>query len=136
LNILPPQAFDTSYRIYRKVYKDCTVRFEGNSYVVAHTLVGKQVIMRVKDTTMRIFHNDRLIVTYQIPEGKGHLVQDKRFYEALRKDLEMNKRKYKSGRRTKGRAKYTISPRKPQYAMDVQVRPLFVYDQLVQEVRP
>jgi hypothetical protein len=136
LNMLPPQAFDTSYRIYRKVYKDCTVRFEGNSYVVAHTLVGKQVILRVKEKTMRIFHNDRLIVTYEIPEGKGHLVQDKRFYEALRKDREMNKRKYKSGRRIKGRAKYTISPSKPQYAMDVEVRPIFVYDQLVQEVRP
>ena len=136
LNILPPQAFDTSYRIFRKVNKDCTVRFEVNSYVVAHTLVGKQVILRVKDTSMRIFHNDRLIVTYEIPEGKGHLVQDKRFYEALRKDQQMNKRKYKSGRRTKGRAKYTISPRKAQYGMDVEVRPIFVYDQLVQEVRP
>jgi transposase len=137
LNMLPPQAFDTSYRIFRKVNKDCTVRFEANSYVVAHTLVGKQVILRVKDTTMRIFDNDRLIVTYEIPEGKGHLVQDKRFYEALRKDQQMNKRKYKSGRRRiKGRAKYTISPIKPQYAMDVEVRPLFIYDQLVQEVRP
>jgi hypothetical protein len=136
LNILPPQAFDTSFRIYRKVYKDCTVCFEGNSYVVAHTLVGKQVILRVKETTMRIFHNDRLIVTYQIPEGKGHLVQDKRFYEALRKDRKMNQRKYKGGRRIKGRAKYTISPSKPQYAMDVEVRPIFVYDQLVQEVWP
>ena len=104
--------------------------------MVAHRLVGKQVILRVKDKTMRIFDNDRLIVTYEIPEGKGHLVQDKRFYEALRKDREMNKRKYKSGRRIKGRAKYTISPSKPQYAMDVQVRPLFVYDQLVEEVRP
>lgn len=136
LNVLPPQAFDTSYRIYRKVYKDCTIRFEGNSYVVPHTLVGKQIILRVKNTTMRIFYNDSLIVTYSIPEGKGHLVQDKRFYEALRKDREMNKRKYKTGRRRKGRAKYTISPSKPQYAMDVQVRPLFIYDQLVGEVRP
>ena len=40
LNVLPHQAFDTSYRIHRKVYKDCTVRFEGNSYVVPHTLVS------------------------------------------------------------------------------------------------
>jgi hypothetical protein len=48
----------------------------------------------------------------------------------------MNKRKYKIGRRIKGRAKYTISPSKPQYAMDVQVRPLFIYDQLFEEMRP
>jgi transposase len=135
LNVLPPQAFDTSYRIYRKVYKDCTIRFEGNSYVVPHTLVGEQIILRVKDRTMRIFYNDRLVVTYDIPEGKGNLIQDKRFYEALKKDREMNRRKYRSGRRMKGRAKYTISPSKPQYAMDVEVRPLFIYDQLVEEVR-
>ena len=134
LNMLPYRPFDTSYRIYRKVYKDCTVRFEGNSYVVPHTLVGKQIILRVKDQTMRIFYNDSLVVTYDIPEGKGHLVQDKRFYEALKKDREMNRRKYRSGRRMKGRAKYTISPSKPQYAMDVEVRPIFIYDQLVGEV--
>lgn len=136
LNMLPRQAFDTSYRIYRKVYKDCTVRFEGNSYVVPHDLVGKQIILRVKDQTMRIFYNDCLVVIYDIPEGKGNLVQDKRFYEALKKDREMNRRKYKSGRRIKGRAKYTISPSQPQYAMDVQVRPLFIYDQLVEEAKP
>ncbi|MCK4646967.1 MAG: IS21 family transposase, partial [Candidatus Aminicenantes bacterium] len=28
LTMLPPNAFDTSYRVYRKVYKDCTVRFD------------------------------------------------------------------------------------------------------------
>ena len=136
LSMLPPQPFDTSYRIYRKVYKDCTVRFEGNSYVVPHTLVGQQIILRVKDKILRIFSNDYLVVTYDIPEGKGHLVQDRRFYEALKKDREMNRRKYKTGRRMKGRAKYTISPSKPQYEMDVQVRPLFIYDQLIEEVRP
>jgi len=136
LRMLPRQAFDTSYRIYRKVYKDCTVRFEGNSYVVPHTLVGKLIILRVKNKIMRVFDNHRLVVTYDIPEGKGHLIQKKRFYEALRKDREMNKRKYKSGRRIKGRARHTISPNKPIYAMDVHVRPLFIYDQLVDEVRP
>jgi transposase len=136
LDMLPLQAFDTSYRIYRKVYKDCTVRFEGNSYVVPHTLVGKRIILRVKNKTMRIFYNDRRVVTYDIPAGKGHLVQDKRFYEALKKDRAMNRRKYRNGRLMKGRAKYTISPSKPQYALDVEVRPIFIYDQLIGEVRP
>lgn len=70
----PAQPFDTSYRLYRKVYKDCTIRFEGNSYVVPHTLVGEQVILRVKDQAVRIFLNDLLVVTYEIPFGKGHLV--------------------------------------------------------------
>ena len=134
LSVLPHQAFDTSYRIHRKVYKDCTVRFEGNSYVVPHTLVGKILILRVKDTKMRIFNDDRLLVTYQIPAGKGNLIQKKKFYEALRKDRKMNKRKYSHGCLSKGRAKYTISPLKPLYEMDVEVRPLHIYDKVACEV--
>ncbi|MEE8378394.1 MAG: IS21 family transposase [Candidatus Aminicenantaceae bacterium] len=128
LNLLPPNAFDTSYRIYRKVNKDCIVRFDCNHYVVPHTLVGKELLLRVKDKDMRIFDNDSLIVTYKIPEGKGHLVQDKKFYEALRKDKEMNKRKYAHVKRSKGRAKSTISPSKPLYDMDVEVRSTHIYD--------
>jgi transposase len=131
---LPPQAFDTSYRVYRTVHKDCTVRFEANSYVVPHTLVGKRIILRVKDKTMRIFSDDVLMVSYEIPEGKGHLVQDKRFYEALKNDHEMNRRKYRHAQRLKGRAKQTISPLKPPYDMDVEIRPLAIYDHAAGEV--
>ena len=134
LNALPRQAFDTSYRVYRKVHKDCTVRFASNSYVVPHTLVGKEIILRVKDGMMRIFSDNSLIVTYEIPEGKGHLVQDKRFYEALRKDHEMNRRKYNHVKRSKGRARHTISPLKPPYDMDVEVRPMAIYDHAAGEV--
>jgi len=97
--------------------------------VVAHTLVGEKILLRVKDKAMRIFSNDSLVVTYEIPEGKGHLVQDKRFYEALKKDHEMNRRKYRFGSRKKGRAKYTIGLLKPPYDMDVEVRPIAIYDQ-------
>jgi len=135
LQALTACAFDTSWRVYRTVCKDCTVRFEGNSYVVPHTLVGKDLFLRVKEKVMRIFDDDRLIVTYEIPEGKGHLVQDTRFYESLRKDREMNQRKYGQGRRCKGRAKCTISPVKPLYDMDVEIRPSSIYDQAVGEVR-
>jgi transposase len=131
---LPPRVFDTSYRVYRKVHKDCTVRFESNSYVVPHKLVGKKIILRVKDRRMRIFSDDSLIVTYAIPEGKGHLVQDKRFYEALKKDHEMNKRKYNHARRPKGRAKHTISPLKPPYDIAVEIRPMAIYDHAAGEV--
>jgi transposase len=134
LTALPPQVFDTSYRVYRKVHKDCTVSFESNSYVVPHTLVGKKIILRVKDGTMRIFSDDSLVVTYEIPEGKGHLVQDKRFYEALKQDHEMNRLKYHHTRRPKGRAKHTISPLKPPYDMDVEIRPIAIYDHAAGEV--
>jgi len=131
LQTLPRQTFDTSYRVYRKVQKDCTVRFEGNWYVVDHTLIGKTLLLRVKDTQMRIFHDDHLLVTYIIPVGKGQLIQDPRFYAALRQDQAMNRRKYQGGKNHKGRAKLTISPLKPRYALDVAVRPVYVYDQVV-----
>ena len=134
LKDLPHQTFDTSFRVYRKVHKDCTVRFEHNSYVVPHTLVGKKIILRVKDATMRIFSDDSLIVTYEIAEGKGHLVQDKRFYEALKEDHAMNKIKYRHARRPKGRAKHTISPLTPLYDMDVEIRPIAIYDHAAGEV--
>ena len=32
LRPVPRRQFDTSYPVYRKVHKDCTVRFEGNSF--------------------------------------------------------------------------------------------------------
>jgi hypothetical protein len=102
--------------------------------VVPHTLIGKNIILRVKDRVMRIFSDDALVVTYDIPEGKGHLVQDKRFYEALKKDHDMNRRKYSHARRLKGRANHTISPLTPPYDMDVQIRPLAIYDHAAGEV--
>jgi len=131
LKPVPLRPFDTSYRVYRKVHKDCTVRFEGNSFVVPHTLVGKTIVLRVKDKSMRVFVDNRLVVTYTIPDGRGHLVQEKRFYEALRKDMAMNVRKYHHARPAKGRAKLTKSPDKPLYDMDVQIRPLSAYDHAV-----
>jgi hypothetical protein len=59
------------------------------------------------------------------------------FYSRLKNDRQMNKRKHHHGRRTKGRAKRTISPQKPPYDMDVQIRPLHIYDDFVgSEVHP
>lgn len=134
LNPLPHQSFDTSYRIYRRVYKDCTVHFEGNLYVLPHRLVGEQVILRLKDGHLRIFENNHLVVVYDVPVTKGNLVQKKRFYAALKKDQEMNRRKYNNGRKGKGRAKQTISPQAPKYDMDVEIRSILEYEQFISEV--
>jgi len=140
---LPPAACDVSERLTREVRKDCTIRVEGNSYVVEHPLVGEKVIARKREETLRIYHDDRLIVTYAMPEGKGHLVQDERFYQALLADEEMTARKYAARGPSKGRArtiKGTISPSTPRYPIDVEprerypieveTRDLSVYDQL------
>jgi transposase len=134
---LPPSLCDISERLYREVRKDCTIPVHGNRYVVEHTLVGQQVVVRVRavDKELRVFDDARLVVAYAIPEGKGHLVQDPRFYAALIADKEMQKRKFAScgsGFRPKGRA--TLSPSKPTYPIDVQRRSLTDYTQFGGEV--
>jgi transposase len=133
LRPLPKQTLDTSYKVFRKVHKDCTVCFEGNRYVVPHHLVGHQIILRVKEKILRVFDNECLVVTYAIPDGKGQLIQDKRFYEALRQDWQMNKLKYGVHQHLKGRAQQTISPTLPKYDLEVQIRPIATYDRLYQE---
>ena len=130
---LPPHPCDVSERFCRTVWKDCAVRIDGNRYVVAHTLVGKKVLARRAGDTLRIFADDLLVVTYTIPEGKGHLVQDKRFYQALSEDKALQERKFSRGRGHKGRA-ITISPTKPRYPVEVQQRPLTEYQPLGGEV--
>ena len=120
---LPPHPCDVSERLYRDVRKDCTVSVYANRYVVEHTLVGHRVVVRVRGDQLRVFEDARLVVTYKIPPGKGHLVQDPRFYAALRADKEQRKRKFGCGegrRKSKGRAvKKTISPNRPMNPIDV-----------------
>ena len=134
LGALPPAGFDTSYRIYRTVQKDCQVRFESNWYVLPHRLVGRAVVLRVKDQTMRVFADDALMVTYAIPEGTGHVVADPRFYEELRRDRQMNRRKYAAHKRGKGRAHGTISPTQPPYEIAVERRDIGVYSRVAEGV--
>lgn len=133
LSRTPRIAFDTSWRLYRKVRKDCVVVFEGNRFVVSHTLVGKDVLLRAKDSSLRIYSGDTLLVTYTLPSGKGNLVSDPRFYRALREDAKMAARKYASTRRHKGRAKKTIGISRPRYPMEtVEVRPASAYNFLAE----
>jgi transposase len=136
LGALPSLAFDTSYRIYRKVTSECAVRYNCNRYIVPHEFAGAEVVVRVKDDTLRVYSDDILLGNYAIPMGKGLVIDPYGYYERLRRDRTMNRRKFGNGRvsRFKARAKATISPCKPQYAMDVEVRPLQVYATIGGEV--
>lgn len=126
---LPPTAPDTSLKAYRTVRKDCTVVYEGNRFVVPHTLVGKQILLKVKGSELRVVVDDKVVVLYGIPEGKGHLVQDKRFYAALRKQRAQREREKPRSFPRKARA--TISPANPPQGFQVEVRPIAHYDALV-----
>lgn len=132
LQPLPPAPCDVSERLYRTVCKDCSIAVHANRYVVPHTLVGKKVLVRLRHDELRVFDDDKLVATYWTPEGKGHFVSDPKFYEALKADREMQERKYNRAQGHKGRA--TISPNKPLYPIDVQLRPIAQYTQIGGEV--
>ncbi len=128
LGAVPAVPFDTAARLYRTVHKDCTIYVQGNRYVVPHRLVGQQVVVRCTDHELRVFADDQCLVTYPMADGTGQLIQDPRFYAALRQDRHLNARKYGRGRRHKGRAHTTISPTLGDYAITVEARALATYD--------
>ncbi len=135
---LPPHRCDVSERLMRTVRKDCMISVDANRYILPHTLVGRDVIVRVSagqsllsgghDRNMRIFADDVLIETYEMPEGKGELVGlDRGYYEALRADRQMQARKFgnsgKQNGKQKGRARFkrTISPTTPPHMVEVSI---------------
>lgn len=128
LGALPPAGFDTSARYSRCVHKDCCVRFGYNRYMMPHRLVGKQVLLRVRDGILRAFDGAEMLVTYRIPEGRGHLIADERFKKALKEDPEQNRMKYRRPEyRGKGAAR-TIGLVDVEYHVPVQRRDIGVYD--------
>jgi transposase len=127
LGPMPPKDYDTSVKVFRKVYKDCLVSYDTNRYVLPHQVVGKLVMLKIKDNTIRFFHDDQLIATYQAPEGKYRLIGEHRFYEALKRDEDQLKRKYgrNKGAATRGLINASLFPQ-------VMHRPLADYDRLVE----
>ena len=63
LGPLPATAYDTSLKFFRKVYKDCLISFGGNRYHVASHVVGKKVLLKVKNDVIRIYHDADLLRT-------------------------------------------------------------------------
>jgi transposase len=132
LSPLPAVCFDTSYKIFRTVHKDLQVCFDGNRYVAPPHLVGKDVVLRVKNGTIRLFADDILAAVYAVVEGKGHVSDPYHFYDQVRKDREMNQRKYGTGVDVKGKARQTISPSVPLYAaVTVEQRTPKAYNTLI-----
>jgi transposase len=122
---LPPSMCDVSMRLYRKVHKDCTISVDGSRYQVPHKLVGKRIVVRLKDGILRIFDGDCLLATHTQSPTKGKLVELPGLKDAILADREMNARKY--ARPPKGKAKATRSPILGRYRVDVQRRPLSIY---------
>jgi hypothetical protein len=71
---LPASDYDTSLKFFRKVYKDCLISFGGNRYFVAVHVVGRKVLLKVKNGALRIYHDADLLAAYLIPETKGRTI--------------------------------------------------------------
>ena len=127
LGPLPTSDYDTSLKVFRKVYRDCQLSFNGNRYVVPHRAVGQRVMLKAKNGLLRIYQDQDLLATYQEPTTKKNLVADPRFYEALRRDKEQIRRKYgrSKGKATRGLVDGSLW-------IDVHHRPLAEYEQYAQ----
>ena len=127
LGPLPPRDYDTSIKVFRKVYRDCLVSYETNRYILPHHVVGKRIMLKIKDGTIRFFDDDQLLATYKEPEGKHQLVGNRLFYEQLKDDRNQCKRKYgrNKGAATRGLTNPSLFPQ-------VMYRPLSDYDRLAQ----
>ncbi len=124
LGPLPATDYDTSLKVFRKVYKDCLVSYETNRYLLPHTVVGKRVLLKVKNGTIHFFDDDRLLVSYAQAEGKHQIVGNPSFYEAL-KNLQRRKYGHAKGKATRGLSIGSLFPQ-------VMYRPLADYERLAQ----
>ena len=127
LRRLPPVDYDTSLKVFRKVYKDCQLSYNGNRYCVPYYMVGKKVMLKVKGDLIRIYHDQELLASYREPKSKNNFIADPRIYEQLKHDKEQLSRKYG---RNKGKATRGLISRSL-YA-DVIYRPLAEYEQYAQ----
>ena len=132
LSLLPLSVYDISEKQIRKVQKDCQLSFNGNRYVVPHEYAGKTVLLKFIDDTLRIFYDDKLIATYQIPEEKGRMLGHPEFYQRLKEDKDQLRRKYRKPFLKKARA--TRGLVKEKLRIEVVRRPLSSYDKATWEV--
>jgi transposase len=127
LGPLPAGDYDTSVKVFRKVYKDCQVAYNTNRYIVPPHVVGKTVQLKIKHGIIRFFHDDELLATYQEPAARHQMIGDPRIYEALKRDPAQCARKYGRGKgtATRGLVDSSLYP-------EVMHRSLDEYDRIAQ----
>ena len=125
LRALPAADYDTSLKIFRKVYKDCRLSWDGNRYQVPHRVVGKRVMLKIKDRRIRIYDDQTLLVSYQQPDAKGTSLGYPWLDYALRADKKQLKKKRFTGRKGKATRGLVTRSLYPQVAQ----RPLSEYEQ-------
>ena len=112
-------------KLWRPVYRECQLSYNGNRYLVPHHVVGKKVMLKIKGKVIRIYHDHDLLATYQEPEEKHAVIGDPAIYRVLARDKEQMQRKYgrQKGRATRGLTTSTLYP-------EVAIRSLEEYERL------
>ncbi len=125
LNDLPLVPYDTSLKVFRPVYRECQIAYNGNRYLVPYHVVGKKVMLKIKGKVIRIYHDQDLLATYEEPKEKHAVIGDAAIYRMLSHDTEQIARKYgrKKGKATRGCVTSTLFP-------EVAIRSLEEYERL------
>ena len=126
-----PRDYDTAIKVYRKVYKDCLISYNASRYQVPPEAVGKKVLLRIKDGVIRIYDDDRLLVTHAESPEKGRMITDPAIIEEilkLRREQSAKTPPYgrRKGKATRGLVNGSLFPQ-------VLYRPLSVYEQAAQK---
>jgi len=129
LSPCPASDYDTAIKEYRKVYKDCAISYNASRYQVPPEVVGKKILLKIKDGIIRFYDDDRLLVTYEEAGEKGSWVTNDAITAQIYKQRRerTNKRKYGrcKAKATRGLVNASLFPQ-------VLYRPLSVYEQIAQ----
>jgi hypothetical protein len=127
LSPCPANDYDTSIKEYRKVYKDCSISYNASRYQVPSEVIGKKILLKIKDGIIRFYDDDRLLVTHKEATEKGSWVTDAGITAQLHKQRRKKKQKYgrRKGKATRGLVNGSLFPQ-------VLYRPLSVYEQISQ----
>lgn len=67
----------------RKVEKDCLISFRSNKYSVPPKYIGKEVAVKTNNNVLKVYHNDLLITTHNIPNIKNQMIIKKEHYDCI-----------------------------------------------------
>jgi transposase len=83
LRRLPEHAFDTDLVLPMIVSKEARVHLDTNTYSVPHGFVGRSVLLRADDTTLRILADGAVIAAHPRCWGRRHAIEDPAHIAAL-----------------------------------------------------
>lgn len=88
----------------RKVRKDGTISFKGKIYPILPEYIRQKVELRVLDGKMRIFYQDKHLITYDIGIDYKVWIYHKKYQRTVRKNgyISFQNRKYRIGKRYVG----------------------------------